>query len=128
VVSEPPRWRSAAFVALMSKDTVAYKMTTITEESTTSGIYTGQQGAGVYTPSTILETGDLCTAFDGMAVVEGSGEAMTVESLAIEREAFRNKYLCISIACGALVDSEEDDDEGDWGGIYCANMQILNVE
>ncbi|KAL7510520.1 hypothetical protein ACHAXN_007420 [Cyclotella atomus] len=126
--AEPPRWRSAAFIALMSKDTVAYKMTTVTQVSTKSGIYTGQQGAGVYTPSTILETGDLCTAFDGMAKVAGSGEAMTVESLAIEREAFRNKYLCISIACGALVDSEEDDDEGDWGGIYCANMQILNVE
>ncbi|KAL3773613.1 hypothetical protein ACHAWO_010809 [Cyclotella atomus] len=126
--AEPPRWRFAAFVALMSKDTVAYKMTTVTQDSTTSGIYTGQQGAGVYTPSTILKTGDLCTAFDGLAVVEGSGEAMTVESLAIEREAFRNKYLCISIACGTLIDSEEDDDEGDWGGIYCANMQILNVE
>jgi hypothetical protein len=114
----------------MSKDTVAYKMTTVTQEPNelvvTSGIYTGQYGGGVYTPYTILETGDSCTAFDEMAKVE-SGEAMTVESLAIEREAFRNKYLCISIACGALIESEEDDDEGDWGGIYCANMQIQNI-
>jgi hypothetical protein len=96
----------------MSKSAVAYKMTT----------------AGVYTPSTILEMGDLCTAFDEMAFVEGSREAMTVDSLAIEREAFGNKYLCFSIACCTPIDSKEDNDEGYWGGIYCADMQILNVE
>lgn len=117
----------------MQKNTVAYKMITVTQESseqvTSSGIYTGQQDGGVYITSTIVETGDLCTEFDGMAVVEGSGEAMAVESLAIERESFRNKYLCIAIACGTLVvETEEDEEEGDWGGIYCANMEIAKID
>jgi hypothetical protein len=117
----------------MEKDTVAYKMTTTTkinEESseleTTAGIYTGHRGKHGYTPHTILQSGDSCTDFDEMAVVE-DGQSMTVESVAIERDGFRNDYLCVAVACGTLVDSEEDDDEGDWGGIYCANMEIQKI-
>lgn len=130
---EPPRWRFAAFAALMDKNTVAYKMTTVTLESTervtTSGIYTGYWVGGKYNPHAIIESGDSCLDIDSMAKVEDSGgttEGLLVESVAIERDGFRGNYLCISVACGTVGTEEEggdeEEEEADWAGIYCANI------
>ena len=95
---------------------------------TTAGIYTGQWDDGAYNPYPIIKSGDSCTNFDDMAAVDGTEEPMLVESVAIERDGFRENYLCVSVACGALVVGEEDDDEGDWGGIYCANIETKHVQ
>lgn len=128
LTKEPPRWRFAAFAALANKDTVAYKMTTVSTDGTTSGIYTGYWNKNVYTSHPILESGDECTDIDAMAVTSG-GTALLVESVAIERDGFRKNYLCVSVACGTLiVTEEEEEDEADWGGIYCANIELEKIE
>jgi hypothetical protein len=53
---------------------------------------------------------------DSGGVLDKKAENMQIESLAMERDGFRGKYLTIS-AKMAEVDAEEDEVE-DWAGIY----------
>lgn len=119
--AEPPRYRSAAFVALSEGTAVVYKMQI---NNTTVGIfYATQKGKNNFVSTPVIETGQNCTDLDPLGV-DATDQPLLVESLAIERDSFRGKYLAIAAACGAIVnEDDEDSDEGDWGGIYLTELR-----
>ena len=115
--AEPPRWRSSATAALSQYNSIVYKL----KVHDTVGIYWGD---GVNSVQAVIETGQNCTILDADGI-DSSGASLLIESLAIERDGFRGNRLAIAAACASDVVIEEgadEEDEGDWGGIYLTKI------
>ena len=115
--AEPPRWRSSSSLALAQYNSIAYKM----KDQDDVGIY-HWSGGEVDSGNVIVQTGQNCTKVDD----GGVDSNLLMESMALERDSFRGSRLVVSVACSLPVtdddgdddDHIDEDDEGDWGGIY----------
>jgi len=117
--AEPPRWRSSATVALSQHNSVAYKLKD--EDRGSVGIYHSKDEGD--NSKIIVETGQKCSILDAEGVAS-DGVSLLVESVSMERDSFRDSNLVVSVACAIEVtDVEEDEEvEGDWGGIYLTRV------
>lgn len=121
--AEPPRFRSAAFVAV-STDVTGNKapaafLVRRADYDPALNVYVDPQD-GIYLASTkgkppqlLVETGMPGTLLDSMAVE--NSEPMPITSLALERDAFRGELLAIAASMGV--------EEAGWGGIYLARFR-----
>lgn len=124
--SEPPRWRSAAFIAVSNNNggatfTVAFKARsgeidneTRVYENYTDGIYL-KRNPGKSSIVTLVDT----TTPGIMLDAEAPSDSY-ISSLGLERDGFRGSFLAIT----ASMQSASDDDEAEstWGGIYLADI------
>ena len=106
-------------MALDRDNSIAYKLKDDVRGSV--GIYHWKGGV-VNSREVIVETGQNCTDVDAKGV-SPDGTSLLVESVAMERDSFRGSLMVVSVACATEVTDgddieEEEDDEGDWGGIY----------
>ena len=106
-------------MALDRYNSIAYKLKDDARKSV--GIYHWKDGE-VNSGQIIVETGQECTDIDAKGVAP-NGTSLLVESVAMERDSFRGSLMVVSVACASEVTDaddieEEEDDEGDWGGIY----------
>lgn len=119
--AEPPRWRSAAFLAV-SLGRVAFKARTgeLDENDVyinpVDGIYLSGITAGSNLV-TVAETGQDGSLIDpdiptGLLPIVGVG---------IERDGFRGKYLALTVSM-ALETEDEEDELTDWAGIYVTTV------
>lgn len=125
---EPPRWRSAAFLAVSSlvnptqRDVgahVAFKARTwlgLEEEAAmdvpVDGIYL-RRVPGNRPFETLVETGMPGTLFDPAATYGGS--SLPVTEMGIERDGFRGNTLAVAITMGT--------EEAGWAGIYMTEIK-----
>ena len=119
---EPPRWRSASFMAV-SDGRVAFKARTgtldgdthIWLDTPTDGIYVGAEKSTQILK--VIESG-----MDGAFIDAAIPVTMPVTGMGIERDGFRGKYLVITVSM-ALEETEEETDEiTDWAGIYMTSI------
>lgn len=119
--AEPPRWRSAAFLAV-SDGRVAFKARTgeIDENNVyldpVDGIYFGNPMRNSEL-LTIVETG-----FDGSMIdPEIPTALLPIIGVGIERDSFRGRYLAITVSM-AVETEDETEELTDWAGIYLTSV------
>ncbi len=100
---EAPRWRSNAFIAEDDFNTVFKAVTT----RDTTGLF-GNFGTSPDDTFTLAEVG-----MDGV-LIDANAAGMTVTSLGIERDGFRNGWLAINAGMANADDS--------WSGIYITRI------
>lgn len=118
--AEPPRWRSASFLAV-SEGNIAFKARTATlgrnhvYVDIVDGIYLGStlNNDGL---RTVVETGMEGSLIDP----EIQGQAMPVAGLGIEREGLRGRNLAITVT---MANAEES-----WGGVYLTDIAPDQLE
>jgi hypothetical protein len=121
--SEPPRWRSSAYLAISSAlntgVTVAFKARTGEVDpvehnyvNPVDGIYLGTETA----VSTLLDT-----TMDGQGVDPEAPVGSKITALGIEREGFRGTYLGLSVTMSVLATSDTEEVES-LAGIYAVNF------
>lgn len=123
--SEPPRWRSAAFIALSNLNggapfAAAFKARsgdidpeTRVYEEFVDGIYF-QRTPGKFPQITLLDTTMPGTLLDAQAPAD-----TIISSLGLERDSFRGNYLAITASMQGVSDVEE---ESTWAGIYLTDI------
>jgi hypothetical protein len=116
---EPPRWRSSAFVAVDGARGVLFKGSRSPIEGVTvpsSGLYgVGYVHGALTDVIPAIEVGDLAANLDASAPA-GS----TVSSVGIEREAFRNGWLTLTVSTiNPALES--------WAGIYATYVPMLDT-
>lgn len=115
---EPPRWRSSAFTAVDGARGVLFKgsrspIAGITVPS--SGIYGVDYANGALTDFVpVIEVGSLVEKLDPRAPVDS-----TVLSVGIEREAFRNGWITITVS--TINPAGES-----WAGVYATHVSNLS--
>lgn len=121
--SEPPRWRSSAYLAVSSAldsgVTVAFKARTGEVDpvehsyiNPVDGIYLGSQ-SGL---STLLDT-----TMDGQTLDPQAPVGSKITALGIEREGLRGTYLGVSATMSVAATSESEEVES-LAGIYAVNF------
>lgn len=122
--SEPPRFRSSAFVAVSTNDrgntalaaflarSADYATDTNVYVNPIDGIYLGST-TGARPVRTLLQTGMDGTLLDPMAIE--NSEPLPITSLGLERDGFRGNWLAISASMG--------EEETGWGGIYLSEVR-----
>lgn len=115
---EPPRWRSSAFVAVDGARGVLFKgsrspIAGVTVPS--SGIYGVDYANGALTDFVpVIEVGSLMEKLDPRAPADSS-----VLSVGIEREAFRNGWLTMTVS--TINPAGES-----WAGVYVTHVSKLS--
>lgn len=123
--AEPPRWRSAAFIALSNSHggasfVTAFKArsgeidaeTRIYEEFV-DGIYL-RRGPGKFSVTAVLDT-----TMPGIELDIEAPAYTFISSLGLERDGFRGSQLAITASMQGESDVEE---ESTWAGIYIADI------
>ncbi|HSC95339.1 MAG TPA: hypothetical protein VLC73_10240 [Burkholderiales bacterium] len=115
---EPPRWRSSAFAAVDGSRGVLFKGSRSPAPGGTvpsSGIYGAGYISGALTDFVpAIEVGDLVAKLDASAPADS-----TVLSVGIEREAFRNGWMTLTVS--TINPAGES-----WAGIYATHLPVLN--
>ena len=115
---EPPRWRSSAFAAVDGARGVLFKGGRAPIEGASvpsSGIYGAGYINGALTPIVpAIEVGDLVAHLDASAPADS-----TVLSAGIEREAFRNGWVTLTVS--SINPAGES-----WAGVYATYLPMLN--
>lgn len=119
--SEPPRWRSAAFIAVSNIGNGAAYATvfkarsgeigeeTRTYENFIDGIYL-KRGPGKFSIATLIDTTSPGTGLDADAPAD-----TVISSLGLERDGFRGNYLAIT---ASMLGVSGEEAESTWAGIY----------
>lgn len=117
---EPARWRSSAFTALSTfrgSYQVAFKAT---KDDGTQGIYLASGPIPQLASHTIVvDTHTLGVVIDREVIGLGSTTPLTVSSVGIERDGFRNRRLTVAISM-ANADASVS-----WAGLYLRNTSFL---
>ncbi len=115
---EPPRWRASAFAAVDGARGVIFKGSRSAIPNVTvpgSGIYGVAYTNGTPTDFVaVIEEGDLTAKLDANAPADS-----TVSSVGIEREAFRNGWVTLTVS--TLNPAGES-----WGGVYATHVSRLS--
>jgi len=115
---EPPRWRSSAFAAVDGTRGVIFKgsRSPIPEVTVpSSGIYAVGYAKGALSDVVpAIEVGNLVAKLDPNAPADS-----TVSSVGIEREAFRNGWVTMTMS--SINPAGES-----WAGIYATHVSALN--
>lgn len=121
--AEPPRWRSSAFQAVSQRAGATFRSAFLARNgsldsnnvyvNTVDGIYLGEVlGATAPTVTALVKTGMDGTILDPEAV--SGTTVLPITSLALERDAFRGRWLAITASMG--------NEEAGWAGIYLTQM------
>jgi hypothetical protein len=117
---EPARWRSSAFTALSAARgsyQVAFKAT---KDDGTQGIYLASGlNPQLAFHTIIVDTHTFGVVIDREVTGLGSATPLTVTSVGIERDGFRNQRLTVSIAM-ANADASVS-----WAGLYLRNTTLF---
>jgi len=130
--AEPPRFRSSAFLAVSKRAGATYRVAFLARNAghdpdthvyvdTVDGIYLAE-GLGAAPPIvvTLVQTGMEGTILDPQATWDDDEDPTTddvplpIASVALERDAFRGKWLAITASMGV--------EEAGWAGIYLAEL------
>ncbi|MCP5274145.1 MAG: hypothetical protein H6936_04710 [Burkholderiales bacterium] len=123
--SEPPRWRSATFIAVSNNHGgAAYAMAfkarsgeineeTRVYENFIDGVYF-KRGPGKFPIATIVDT-----TMPGDRLDAETPSSTFINSLGLERDGFRGNYLAIT---ASMEDISSDEDESTWAGIYVTDI------
>jgi hypothetical protein len=130
--AEPPRFRSSAFLAVSRRAGATYRVAFLARNAghdpdthvyvdTVDGIYLAE-GLGAAPPIvvTLVQTGMEGTILDPQATWDDDEDPTTddvplpIASVALERDAFRGKWLAITASMGV--------EEAGWAGIYLAEL------
>jgi len=124
---EPPRWRSAAFLAVSGRNDGSYRAAFLARtgnlnaqnvyDDPVDGLYL-RKGPGNAEVATLLRTGMDGTILDGDAL-DPEGYVLPVTSLGLERDGFRGGWLAITVGMGV-----EESEEAGWAGIYAVRIGV----
>jgi hypothetical protein len=113
---EPARWRFSAFTALTANGSsyrAAFKATK--DDQVTQGIYLASgPNPSLTSHLTVVDTNTDGSTIDPVVSTLGSLTPLTVTSVGVERDGFRNRRLALSIGMSNL------DASVSWAGLYVA--------
>jgi len=113
---EPPRWRSASFVAVSGDALAAYGVAFKARRNGVDGIYIRHGGVSPLGPlATALEVGQSGAPLDPEAP-EGS----LVAAVGLERDGFRQGRLALNASM--LAEGETEEESEGWAGIYLTSV------
>lgn len=119
---EPPRWRASAFTALSTVGTkfaVAFKATK--DDQVTQGIYLAAGSNPLLYNRMVVDTNTFGAVIDPEISALVSATPLMVTAVGIERDAFRDGRLVVSVAM-ANADASVS-----WAGLYMAQNLGLKV-